>query len=93
MADAYLKPTNKTDEKIIRSITIFDRTSEQYLSEFPLLNVDLHFLQQLVGEIEENPLYDVWPLNENQIDALRPYFTGSIDFERNKYYLEAHSAD
>lgn len=78
------------ENKTVRSITFFDKLTENYVDQYVLSGVKPSFLQELVGENNDNPLYDSWPLDENQMAKLTPYFEGSVDFDRYDYFLDAY---
>ena len=68
---------NKTDELVLERQIPFDWT--------------LARLQELVAEPSDNPLFDCWPLNSQQLAALAPDLAAQHSHEDLSFFLEADS--
>ncbi len=78
--------------KVRRYITLFSKKTEEFIGEYELSSFDLKNFQNEFGEtVLDNPMYDCYPINENNINFLKNYMTKepTWDFINNLYYLEA----
>ncbi|MDQ2687745.1 MAG: cloacin immunity family protein [Armatimonadota bacterium] len=65
------------------------RKQEDYpVDERPLPHVDTAILQKLFGQPLDNPMYDVYPVSEEQAKRLQPYAGHPLDLRKYDYFVE-----
>lgn len=76
-----------------RSITWFDKTSEELLGDEALPELELSLLQQLFEIPTTNPMFDTYRLGPIQAAALQPHLKHRIELEQYDYFLDASAID
>ncbi len=74
--------------RIERTLDYYEKNSDDLAGQLPLEGVELAFLQELFGMTRDDPMFEVFPVNSLQVEALRPYVSGEIDLDRYDYYLD-----
>lgn len=75
------------NQKIIRSIEVYDKNSGELVTEYFLNNAKLEFLQNLFGEPSDEPMYACYRLNMFHVKQLQPRISEKIDIEKYNCYL------
>lgn len=69
-------------------LSTYRKQEEDPLDEIPLPNVDTATLQSLFGQPQDNPMYDVYPVSEEQAKRLQFYVGHPLDLRKYDYFVE-----
>jgi hypothetical protein len=75
-----------------RYIAQYEKTGEELIDRIELKDFDLSKFQKQLGVQNENdPMFDCFPIKENDFDFLIKYISENIilDFDNYEYFLEA----
>lgn len=70
----------------------YDRRTEALASRRLLRGVSLLDLRRIFGARSDDPMYDAYPIGEDEAAKLRKFVESDFDFTRYLYYLEASTA-
>jgi hypothetical protein len=76
--------------ELIRTVEIFDRTTDELVAEYPLAFVELSFLQTLFGEPKDDPMVFCYKLDSERARKLQPYVSSEIDTEKYDCFLSCY---
>jgi hypothetical protein len=71
-----------------RVLRYFEKIDEKFAGEVVLQNLDLAVLQELFFVNSENPMYDSFPVNNQQGHILFALTGFNFEFERFDYFIE-----
>ena len=76
-------------QNVRRYISYFSKVDEAHAGDLTLPEIELSAIQVLFKEKKENPMYDCYPITENEAGFFRNLAEISFDFEKYDYFLEA----
>ena len=76
-------------QTIKRTLDFFAKGEDELAGQFVLRDLPEGFLQRLFGLPEDDPMYEVLPVEPEELESLRPYFAGEVDPQSFDYYLDA----
>jgi len=80
--------------KVRRYITEFCEETEELIAEYDLASFDLAKFQNELNEPnKENPMFDCYPINKENVKFIENYISNNItwDFKKKSYFVEAHA--
>ncbi len=77
-----------TEPGILRFVIAYRRSNDQAQEKLPL-HMALAGLQLLFGRPKDDPMYDAYPVTEDQRATLEKLLGKSLDFSRFEYFVEA----
>jgi hypothetical protein len=66
----------------------YGKSDERLLGEEPLMNVGADMLRRLWNEPDDNPMYDAYPVTEEQATALRGRVEDDVALDEYDYFVE-----
>lgn len=75
--------------KVRRLIRFFEKTSDKYVGEIELPEIELSELQKLFNEDRENPMYDCYPITTNEHTFFIQFLDKPLELDKYNYFLEA----
>jgi len=75
--------------KVIRTLTWFDRRTEEMVGEVRLNGATLRALQKLFDIPESDPMYECYPVRAEHLDALQRWADLRINLDKYNYFVEA----
>mgnify|MGYP000260852444 CR=1 FL=1 len=79
--------------KVRRYITEFDDQADEFCGEHELKSFDLALFQRVVGVESANPMFDCYPINQDNCAFLLEYLAQPVvwDFKEKSYFVEAEA--
>lgn len=78
---------------LVRSLEVYSRATEEFLTEHQLPPVALETLQSLWGRPPTDPMLELFELTSDQCDAIESLLCINLDLVKHTYFLAAHSVD
>ncbi len=75
-------------ENLKRFISYYQKDGEKLLGDVPLIKLDLAALRVLLQVADDDPLYDVYPIDEPLKNFLQRYTEHNINLGQYDYFLE-----
>lgn len=73
---------------IKRVIACYDKENDALVQEIELLDIPLANLQRIYGIDSTNPMYDCYPINQDNIPFFKSYTHDEIDITKYSCFLE-----
>lgn len=73
---------------MITIIRYFSKADESYIGDIKIPTISLHTLQSIFGLSKKNPMYDSYPVTDNELSQLSKYVDLKLDFHKYDYFLE-----
>ncbi|WED25507.1 hypothetical protein L3V77_10555 [Vibrio sp. DW001] len=71
-----------------RVIRYFDKVTEDFVDEITLPDIALKELQESFGTSSDDPMYEVFPIGEQNSIFLKRYVDVNFDFVKFDYFLD-----
>ena len=71
-----------------RVIRYFNKVDESYVGEISMVDIPLEKLQEIFQVSSDNPMYDSFPILEDQIGFIKEELGIDVDIFRYDYFLE-----
>ncbi len=79
--------------KLWRSLTWFDKRTDEWVGEVRLRGVTLRQLQKLFGVAAENPMYDCFKIERKHVPTIEKWASVPITLNKFDYFVECSSVE
>ena len=79
--------------KVIRTLTWFDKLTEEWQGETRLRNVRIGELRKVFGTSTRDPMFDSYPVERKHVAAIKKWIDVPIHLNRYDYFIECCAVD
>jgi hypothetical protein len=76
-----------------REIEIWERNGDNLAYAIPLPDIQLAVLQKYYGAEDDDPVIDMYVIEEDDVDFYNYFITLNFDFEKYEYWLHTYTTD
>ena len=79
--------------RVVRTLTWFDKRTEEWQGETRLRNVRIGELRKLFGARDDDPMYESYPVERKHVSVLKAWIDVPLHMSKYDYFIECSAAE